>query len=160
MRDIFRDISISSAFIKSRIDIVCRVRNEISQRSSLPDGQLVNEQRVLLINSPRGTTLWMDLIAVGWLEIYCTAEFNHSIILSRWTVAISKIHIQPDQNWRFDHSEYFVASREFNTWFYLPRIEKSHADLVAFEQHIYEAFMLLQEILIMLTLSAIILSDV
>ena len=39
------------------VDVMCRIRNEISQRSSLPDGQLVNEQRVLLINSPRGTAL-------------------------------------------------------------------------------------------------------
>lgn len=28
----------------------------LSERSSLPNGQLVNEQRVLLINSPRGAT--------------------------------------------------------------------------------------------------------
>lgn len=116
---------VSFAFIKSLIDITCRVRNEISERSSLPGGQLVNEQRVLLINSPCGTSLRMDLIAAGWLEIYCTAEFNYSIILSRWAVAISKIHIQRDQNRRFDHSEYFVASREFNMRFYLSRIENS-----------------------------------
>jgi len=52
---------VHAAIIKSRscvgVDVICRIRNEISQRSSLPDGQLVNEQRVLLINSPRGTAL-------------------------------------------------------------------------------------------------------
>lgn len=123
-----------STYIKSRIDIIYRVRNEISQRSSLPDGQLVNEQRVLLINSPRGTTFSVDLIAAGWLEIYCTAEFNYSIILSRRTVTISKIHIQPDQNRRFDHSEYLVAFREFNTRFYSLYIEKSQGNFIAFKK--------------------------
>lgn len=96
------------------VDVTCRVRNEISQRSSLPDGQLVNEQRVLLINLPRGTALRADLITTGWFEIYCTAEFNYSIILSRRAVAISKIHTQPDRNRKFNNSGYFVdASYEF-----------------------------------------------
>lgn len=132
----------SSAIIKSRmcvgVDVICRVRNEISQRSSLPDGQLVNEQRVLLINLPRGTALGTDLITTGWLEIYCSAEFNYSIILSRWTVTISKIHTQPDQNRRFDNSGYFVGASHhlntnLNTRFYLSNIEISRTDLVVFE---------------------------
>lgn len=126
----FYDYVLNHACALRLIQYVVSKTRSLSSRSSLPNGQLANEQCVLLINLPHGTVFGARTPRL-YSEIYCTAEFNYSIILSQRVVAISKIHIQLDWNRWFDIIPNIspIARRTFNACGIIyPCIKSSRVD--------------------------------